>query len=97
MMDVHADGTFHIAAESYDAKQRIRVNAIAPSVMRTPMSRRAPTDPMICELLKRKHPAEAGLIEPEDVARLALFLMGDGGSAITGQVFTVDAGWSECG
>jgi NAD(P)-dependent dehydrogenase (short-subunit alcohol dehydrogenase family) len=82
------------AAASYYAGQGIRINAIAPSVVRTPMSRRAQTDPLICELLKRKQPLKQDFIEPEEVARLALFLMGDGGAAITGQVFTVDAGWS---
>ena len=33
------------------------------------------------------------LIEAEDVARAALFLLGDGARSITGEVLAVDAGW----
>jgi NAD(P)-dependent dehydrogenase (short-subunit alcohol dehydrogenase family) len=33
------------------------------------------------------------LIEAEDVARAALFLLGDESRFVTGEVLTVDAGW----
>jgi enoyl-[acyl-carrier-protein] reductase (NADH) len=36
----------------------------------------------------------AGLVEAEDVARAALFLLGEAAGAITGQVVNVDGGWS---
>lgn len=82
------------AAASYYASHRIRINAVAPSVVRTPMSQRAQSDPTICDLLKRKQPLTESFIEPEQVAHLALFLMSEQAEAITGQVFSVDAGWS---
>jgi NAD(P)-dependent dehydrogenase (short-subunit alcohol dehydrogenase family) len=34
------------------------------------------------------------LIDPEDVARTAVFLLSDDARQITGQVLPVDAGWS---
>jgi NAD(P)-dependent dehydrogenase (short-subunit alcohol dehydrogenase family) len=81
-------------AASYYAQHRIRINAVAPSVVRTPMSRRAQSDPSICDLLKRKQPLTGTFLEPEQVAHLALFLLSDAAAAITGQVFPIDAGWS---
>jgi NAD(P)-dependent dehydrogenase (short-subunit alcohol dehydrogenase family) len=86
-----------LAAASYYAQYGIRINAIAPSVVRTPMSRRAQSDPEICELLRRKQPLTGSFLEPEHVAYLALFLLNDEAAAITGQVFHVDAGWSVSG
>lgn len=79
---------------SYYAPHGIRVNAVAPALVRTPMSRRAQEDPEIMELVRTRQPLAANLIEPEDVAGAALFLLGDGARAITGEVLTVDAGWS---
>ena len=34
------------------------------------------------------------MVDPEDVAHTALFLLGDTARTITGQVVTVDGGWS---
>jgi NAD(P)-dependent dehydrogenase (short-subunit alcohol dehydrogenase family) len=85
------------AMASYYAPHGIRVNAVAPALVRTPMSRRAQEDPEILELLRTKQPLAANLIEPEDVAGAALFLLGDGARAITGEILTVDAGWSVSG
>jgi NAD(P)-dependent dehydrogenase (short-subunit alcohol dehydrogenase family) len=82
------------AMASYYAPFRIRVNAIAPGLVRTPMSLRAQEDGRIMELMKTKQPICEGLIEPESIARAAIFLLSDDSSAITGDVLTVDAGWS---
>jgi len=79
---------------AYYAPHKIRVNAIAPGLVRTPMSARAQSDPAILELMKTKQPLSEDLIEAEDVAHAALFLLGDGARNITGEVLTVDAGWS---
>ena len=85
------------AMAAYYAPHKIRVNAIAPALVRTPMSRRAQTDPAVLEKMKSKQPLADGLIEPDDVARAALFLLGDGARMITGDVLAVDAGWSVSG
>ncbi len=82
------------AMAAYYAPHKIRVNAVAPGLVRTPMSARAQNDPAILELMKTKQPLAEDLIEAEDVAQAALFLLGDGARNITGEVLAVDAGWS---
>ena len=82
------------AMASFYAPHKIRVNALAPGLIRTPMSQRAQDNPAIVEFMKTKQPLAEDLIEAEDVARAALFLMGDESRHITGQVMTVDGGWS---
>ncbi|MEP7336490.1 MAG: SDR family oxidoreductase [Acidobacteriota bacterium] len=82
------------AMAAYYAPHKIRVNAVAPGLVRTPMSARAQNDPAILELMKTKQPLSEDLIEAEDIAQAALFLLGDGARNITGEVLAVDAGWS---
>lgn len=79
-------------AASY-APQKIRVNAIAPALVRTPMSARAQQNSGVLHFLKTKQPLVEGLIEAEAVARAAAFLLSDDASAVTGDLFNVDAGW----
>lgn len=81
------------AMAAYYAQHKIRVNAVAPGLVRTPMSARAQNDPAILELMKTKQPLSEDLIEAEDVAQAALFLLGDGARNVTGEVLAVDAGW----
>jgi NAD(P)-dependent dehydrogenase (short-subunit alcohol dehydrogenase family) len=80
-------------AASY-AGSKIRVNAIAPALTQTAMSRRASTDPEISEVIRRKQPLFDGMIPPRDVATVCKFLLTNSSRAITGQTFIVDAGWS---
>lgn len=82
---------------AYYAPHKIRVNAIAPALIRTPMSARAQTNPEILEFLKTKQPLAGDLIDADEVARAALFLLGDESRFITGDVLTVDAGWCVSG
>jgi NAD(P)-dependent dehydrogenase (short-subunit alcohol dehydrogenase family) len=81
------------AMAAYYAPHNIRVNAIAPGLTRTPMSRRAQTDDRVLALMRKKQPLAQGLIEPEQVAEAALFLLSPAASAITGVTLAVDAGW----
>ena len=83
--------TLSIAA--YYAPRGIRVNAIAPGLVRTPMSARAQASGEILEFMKTKQPL-APLLEPDDIARASLFLLSDDARHMTGQVIAVDAGWS---
>jgi NAD(P)-dependent dehydrogenase (short-subunit alcohol dehydrogenase family) len=78
------------------APHGIRVNAIAPGLVRTPASERA-SNPELAEFLRRKQPLAGGMLDAGDVARAALFLLSGESSAITGQVLTVDGGWSVTG
>jgi NAD(P)-dependent dehydrogenase (short-subunit alcohol dehydrogenase family) len=76
------------------AKNRIRVNVIAPSLVHTPMSARASEDPEILEFMKQKQPLLQGVIPATDVASICMFLLTDLSRAMTGEVVKVDAGWS---
>ena len=76
------------------APRGIRVNAIAPSLVATPMSRRAQTDPAILAYLREKQPLAGGPIEADAVTPVALHLLSRESRMITGQVIEVDAGWS---
>jgi NAD(P)-dependent dehydrogenase (short-subunit alcohol dehydrogenase family) len=86
-----------LAMAAYYAPHGIRVNAVAPGLVRTPMSRRAQADPEIQAYIARKQPLIRGILEPEQVAEAALFLLSDAASGITGHVLDVDGGWTVAG
>ena len=68
---------------------------IAPSLVATPMSERAQTNVEIVDFVKKKQPLDGGRLGvPKDLDEAALFLLGDGGKFVTGQVLAVDGGWS---
>ncbi len=73
------------------AKYEIRVNAIAPTFVRTPINARQLDDPAFVEKLLRRIPL-ARIGKPEDVAAAALFLCSNGAAFITGQILGVDGG-----
>ena len=79
---------------AYYAPHGIRVNAIAPGLVRTPMSARAQMSPEIQEFIRGKQPLKGAMLEAEEVARVAVFLLGAEAAQITGQVVTVDGGWT---
>ena len=83
-----------LSAAAYYAPAGIRINVIAPGLVRTPMSARAQGDVRVMEYMARKQPLTRGLLAAEDIAKTACFLLGKESSPITGQVITVDAGWT---
>ena len=83
-----------LSAAAYYAPAGIRINVIAPGLVMTPMSARAQGDARITEYMSRKQPLTGGMLAPEDVARTACFLLRRDSSPITGQIITVDGGWS---
>ncbi len=85
------------AMASYYAPLKIRVNAISPALVRTPMSRRAQSDSEVLQFMHSKQPLADGLIDAEDVARASVFLLSGDSRMITGDVLTVDAGWCVSG
>jgi NAD(P)-dependent dehydrogenase (short-subunit alcohol dehydrogenase family) len=76
------------------ATQGIRVNAVAPGLVQTPMTDRA----------RMSRPgAEAAILsvvplgrwcEPEEVAEVVVFLCSDGASHVTGHIMPIDGGWT---
>ena len=81
----------------------ITVNAIAPAYVRTPLVENQIADQARTlslpesEVVEKVFLAQAAikrLIEPEEVAALALFLASEKAAAITGAVFPIDLGWT---
>ncbi|MET9531156.1 glucose 1-dehydrogenase [Streptomyces sp. NPDC006649] len=93
-------GLTRVAAMELAAKG-IRVNAMCPGAIDTPMSNPAQLDPdadpaessAALDELYRKLVPLGRVGRPEEVARLALFLSGEDSSYITGQPFVIDGGW----
>jgi NAD(P)-dependent dehydrogenase (short-subunit alcohol dehydrogenase family) len=81
-----------LAAARY-APDGIRVNAIAPALVDTPMATRAVQDAEIRRFLEGKQPLCGGPISPEECAGAAVFLCSDEARAVTGVVLPVDGGW----
>jgi NAD(P)-dependent dehydrogenase (short-subunit alcohol dehydrogenase family) len=85
------------AMASYYAREGIRVNVVAPGLARSPASEAAGGDPELAKFLEKKQPLAGGMLDAQEVARTALFLLSDAAPSITGQVVAVDAGWSVTG
>ncbi len=76
------------------ASRGIRVNALAPGLTATPMAGRASQAPEILAFAARKQPLAGGMLQADDVAEAAAFLLGPASRMVTGQVIAVDGGWS---
>ncbi|GJD52127.1 4-formylbenzenesulfonate dehydrogenase TsaC1/TsaC2 [Methylobacterium crusticola] len=78
------------------AGDRIRVNALVPGAIETPMLarsfRRAADPDAVREASRARHPL-GRFGRAEEVARAALFLAGDASSFTTGAAIPVDGGW----
>lgn len=74
------------------APYNIRVNAIAPGVIETPMSEAAKEDPKLLEQTLSRVPMKR-MGKPEEVSNLVLFLASDVSSYITGSTVVIDGGW----
>lgn len=83
-----------LAAAAYYAPSGIRINVIAPGLVSTPMTARAQASPSITEYVAHKQPLAKGMLSAEDIAKTACFLLRSESSPITGQVLTVDGGWT---
>jgi NAD(P)-dependent dehydrogenase (short-subunit alcohol dehydrogenase family) len=74
------------------ATKNIRVNAIAPGIVKTDFNIDLWKNPEAARQISLGVPL-GRLAEPEDVARVALFLATDDSGYITGAVIPVDGGW----
>lgn len=71
----------------------IRVNAVAPSLVDTPLAGRFLSSDKKREQMATRHPLQT-IGSPEKVAALIAYLMSDDGSWMTGQVLALDGGMS---
>jgi NAD(P)-dependent dehydrogenase (short-subunit alcohol dehydrogenase family) len=76
------------AAVTY-APDRIRVNAIVPGIVRTPLTDKQPA---VTAAVVEQTPL--GLAEPREIASGAVFLASDESSAVTGSDFLMDGGYT---
>lgn len=72
---------------------KIRVNAIAPSLLNTPMAEKFLNSEVKIENAKNRHPLK-DIGNPSDIAELVKFLLEDKSKWMTGQVIQFDGGIS---
>ena len=71
--------------------KNVRVNAIAPAIIRTDFARKLWEDPEVYASATRAYPLRR-IGEPDEVAGPAVFLASSAGSFVTGTVLMVDGG-----
>ena len=81
--------TKSLAAEL--AAQKIRVNAIAPSLTETPLASQLLSSEERREASAKRHPLQK-IGQPEEIAKMVVFLLSESGSWITGQTIGIDGG-----
>lgn len=86
------EGIVRSAAMTY-APKKVRVNAVAPGLVQTPLTERIWSNPRSAEVSLSMHPI-GRFGQPEDVARAILWLASPEQSWVTGQTLGVDGGLS---
>lgn len=81
------------AAALEGAPLGVRVNAIAPGPIRTPMAGERLADPAQVEWLTGRVPL-GRIGEPDEIGELAAFLLSDRASYVSGEIVYADGGWA---
>ena len=81
------------AAATQFGRQGVRVNALFPGIIETPMTQGLSTSKDLLNQLIQATPLQR-LGQPEDIAKAALFLASDDSSYITGAELVIDGGFS---
>ncbi|WP_043366637.1 SDR family NAD(P)-dependent oxidoreductase [Belnapia sp. F-4-1] len=74
-------------------EHNIRVNAVAPGVVRTPLTERYFQDESYTQAIRDIH-ALGRWAEPHEIALAILFLAAEENGFMTGSILTVDGGWT---
>ena len=83
-------GLTRTAALRY-AKEGVRVNAVCPGVVETPMVEAVTKIPQYREAMEKMTPM-GRMAQPEEIASAVLWLCSDGASFVTGHPLVVDGG-----
>jgi NAD(P)-dependent dehydrogenase (short-subunit alcohol dehydrogenase family) len=84
------EGMVRVTATSY-ISEKIRINAVVPGLVDTPMSKRAGEDPVINKFSTLKQPLADGQLPVTALTSAYLYLIDN--PYVTGEVMTVDGGW----
>ena len=79
------------------APYNIRVNALAPGLIVTPMLEKAHRDRGDSLEVSNKRVPLGRLGTPDEVAKAALFMISDDAAYITGHILVIDGGWATLG
>ena len=89
-----SDSSKPAAALEY-ATRGIRVNAVAPGMVRTPLAQRmVESFPAGAEHARLSVVPQGRWCEPEEIAEVVVFLCSDAASHVTGLVMPIDGGWT---
>ena len=72
----------------------IRVNAVAPGMVNTPMSDGVYVDDYFLKLDKKKYPLGKRYARPSEISDVIIFLLFSKSSFITGQTIVIDGGFT---
>ncbi|KRD05091.1 oxidoreductase [Flavobacterium sp. Root901] len=70
---------------------QVRINAVAPTIIETPLSASILRNDKMRETIKERHPMK-NYLQSQEVAQMADYLISDSASSISGQVFVMDYG-----
>jgi len=74
------------------AGRGVRVNAVAPTFVRTPLTAKLLSDPQMKSAIEAMTPL-GRLAEAEEIADAVLYLASDAAAMVTGHTLPVDGGW----
>ena len=70
---------------------KIRVNAIAPTLTETNMASKLLRNDKMIQQMEERHPLKR-ILNPDEVANLATYLLSDNSKGISGQILNIDCG-----
>ena len=80
---------------SYYSTYDIRINVISPGLIATPMSERAQSNNEIISYIQKKQSLDGGRIgKAVDLDGAAIYFMSDKSIFTTGQILSIDGGWT---